>query len=100
MFVAANVLEGIARVADWVLTLYMYVIIARALISWVNPDPWNPIVQFLERATEPVLAPIRRWLGWRMGIDLSPVVAILIIVFLQYALVRSLFEMATRMHIE
>ncbi|GIW55251.1 MAG: YggT family protein [Nitrospiraceae bacterium] len=100
MFVAANVLEGIAHVADWVLTVYMYVIIARALISWVNPDPWNPIVQFLERATEPVLGPIRRWLGWRMGIDLSPVVAILIIVFLQYALVRSLFEMATRMHIE
>jgi YggT family protein len=98
MFVAGNLLEGLAHVLDWVLTLYMYVIIARALISWVNPDPWNPIVQFLERATEPVLSPIRRALGWRMGIDLSPIVAILVIVFLQYALVRSLFEMAVRMH--
>ncbi len=98
MFVAGNLLEGLAHVLDWVLTLYMYVIIARALISWVNPDPWNPIVQFLERATEPVLSPIRRALSWRMGIDLSPIVAILVIVFLQYALVRSLFEMAVRMH--
>ncbi len=98
MFVAGNLLEGLAHVLDWVLTLYMYVIIARALISWVNPDPWNPNVQFLERATEPVLYPIRRALGWRMGIDLSPIVAILVIVFLQYALVRSLFEMAVRMH--
>lgn len=98
MFVARNALEGFAHILDWILTLYMYVIIARALISWVNPDPWNPIVQFLERATEPVLYPIRRRLGWRMGIDLSPIVAILIIVFLQYVLVRSLFEMAARMH--
>lgn len=98
MFVAGNMLEGLAHVLDWVLTLYMYVIIARALISWVNPDPFNPIVQFLERATEPVLAPIRRWLGWRMGIDLSPIIAILIIIFLQYAIVRSLFDLSSRMH--
>lgn len=98
MFLAGNMLEGLAHVLDWVLTLYMYVIIARALISWVNPDPFNPIVQFLERVTEPVLAPIRRWMGWRMGIDLSPIIAILIIIFLQYAVVRSLFEFATRMH--
>lgn len=98
MFVAGNMLEGLAHVIDWVLTLYMYVIIARALISWVNPDPWNPIVQFLERATEPVLYPIRNRLGWKMGLDISPIIAILMIIFLQYALVRSLFEMASRMH--
>jgi YggT family protein len=76
----------------------MWIIVARALISWVNPDPWNPIVQFLDRVTEPVLAPIRRRLGWGVGIDLSPLVAILIIYFLQYALVGSLYEMAARMH--
>lgn len=98
MFVAGNVLQGLARVLEIALNLYMWVIIARALISWVNPDPWNPIVQFLDRVTEPVLAPIRRWMGWRMGIDLSPLVAILIIYFLQYALVGSLYEMAMRMH--
>ncbi len=63
MFVMSNVLQGAATVLDTVLWLYMWVIIARALISWVNPDPWNPIVQFLERATEPVLAPIRRLVG-------------------------------------
>jgi YggT family protein len=98
MFVAGNVLQGLARVLEAVLTLYMWVIIARALVSWVNPDPWNPIVQFLERATEPVLAPIRRRLGWQMGIDLSPFLAILIIVFLQYAVVASLYEVAAQLH--
>ena len=98
MFIAGNVLEGVAHVLDWVLTIYMYIIIARALISWVNPDPWNPIVRFLERATEPVLYTIRRRLGFGMGIDFSPIIAILIIMFLQYAVVRSLFEMAARMH--
>ncbi len=97
MFVAGNILEGLAYVSDIALTLYMYVIIARALISWVNPDPWNPIVQFLDRVTEPALAPIRRTLGWRMGIDLSPLIAILIILFLQYAIVQSLRELAYRM---
>ncbi len=98
MFVAGNALEGLAKVLELAFQLYMWIIIARALISWVNPDPWNPIVQFLDRATEPVLAPIRRRLGWGMGIDLSPLVAILIIYFLQYALVGSLYEMAVRMH--
>ncbi|HSB43898.1 MAG TPA: YggT family protein [Nitrospira sp.] len=98
MFVMGNVLQGVATVLDTVLWLYMWVIIARALISWVNPDPWNPIVQFLERVTEPVLAPIRRWVGWRMGIDLSPIIAILIISFLQIALVRTLSDLARQMN--
>jgi YggT family protein len=97
MFVAGNVLNAAAVVVDWALTLYMYVIIARALISWVNPDPWNPIVQFLDRATEPVLSPIRSRLGWRMGIDISPIIAILVIIFLQLAVVQSLKDVALRM---
>jgi YggT family protein len=98
MFLVGNVLEGLAIVADYLLWLYMWVIIARALISWVNPDPWNPIVRFLERATEPVLYPIRRRLGWRMGVDISPIIAILVIIFLQVALVQSLKDVALRMH--
>jgi YggT family protein len=98
MFVFRNVLLGAATVLDYVLWLYMWVIIARALISWVNPDPWNPIVQFLDRVTEPVLAPIRRWMGWRMGIDLSPIIAILILTFLQFAVVQSLKDLAMRMN--
>jgi YggT family protein len=98
MFFAGNVLQGLATVTDYVLWLYMWVIIARALISWVNPDPWNPIVQFLERATEPVLSPIRRRLGWRLGVDVSPIIAILVIIFLQVAVVRSLKDVASRMY--
>ena len=91
-------MEGVAKILELLLQLYMWIIIARALVSWVNPDPWNPIVQFLERATEPVLAPIRRRLGGQMGIDLSPFLAILIIVFLQYAVVASLYEVAAQLH--
>jgi|SRR5688572_8519206 YggT family protein len=98
MFVAGNALSAVATILDYVLELYMWVIVARALISWVNPDPWNPIVQFLNRATEPVLAPIRRWIRWRMQIDLSPMIAILIIIFLQKAVVESLKELAMRMN--
>jgi len=98
MFVMGNALLGLATVLDYALWFYMWIIIARALLSWVNPDPWNPIVQFLDRATEPVLSPIRKWLGWRMGIDLSPIVAILAITFLQIALVQSLKDLAMRMN--
>jgi len=98
MFVVSNVLAGFATVLDYALSLYMWVIIARALISWVNPDPWNPIVQFLDRVTEPVLSPIRRLLGWRVGIDVSPLIAILAITFLQYAVVQSLKDLAMRMN--
>jgi YggT family protein len=98
MFIGGNILQALATILDTVLWLYMWVIIARALISWVNPDPWNPIVQFLERVTEPVLAPIRRWIGWRMGIDLSPIIAILVITFLQIALVQTLRDIAVRMN--
>lgn len=98
MFVVGNVLLGIATVLDYALWFYMWIIIARALISWVNPDPWNPIVQFLDRATEPVLSPIRRRLGWRMGIDLSPIIAIVAITFVQIAVVQSLKDLALRMN--
>jgi YggT family protein len=98
MFVAGNVLQAVAVILDYVLWLYMWVIIARALISWVNPDPWNPIVQFLQRVTEPVLYPIRRRVGFAMGIDLSPILALLVIIFLQVALVQSLKDLAFRMH--
>jgi len=99
MFVAGNVLEGIATILDTVLWLYMWVIIIRALVSWVNPDPWNPIVQFLQRATDPLLYQIRKRLGMgNMGFDFSPIIAILFIMFLQIAVVGSLKDLAIRMH--
>ena len=94
MFVLGNILLAVATVADYLLWIYMWIIVARALISWVNPDPWNPIVQFLQKATEPVLYPIRRRLGWRMGLDLSPIIALLIIIFLQIAVVQTLKDMS------
>ena len=97
MFVVSNFFTALGSVVYYVLELYMYVVIARALISWVNPDPWNPIVQFLEKVTEPALAPLRRLIGWRMGIDVSPIILILIIIFLQKFIVPSLFQMATVM---
>ena len=98
MFVAGNALTAVATILDYVLWLYMWGIIALALLSWVNPDPWNPIVQFLNRATEPVLTPIRRMIGVRIGMDLSPMIVILIIIFLQKAVVESLKEFAMRMN--
>jgi YggT family protein len=95
MFIAGNFLSALAGVLNWVLWAYMWIIIIRALLSWVNPDPWNPIVQFLIRATEPVLAPVRRWLPtWRWGIDFSPLVVILVIYFIQLSVVASLRDLA------
>jgi YggT family protein len=98
MFVVGNTLLGVATVLDYALTFYTWIVIARALISWVNPDPWNPIVQFLTRATEPVLAPIRRRLGWGMGVDLSPLIVIAVIWFLQIAVVQSIKDLASQMN--
>jgi YggT family protein len=90
-----NIILGFTRVLDIFLELYMWVIIIRALISWVNPDPYNPIVQVLTRITEPVLRPIRKLAPpYKVGIDLSPLIATLIIVFLQYALIKNLYRFA------
>ncbi len=98
MFVAGNILQGLAYVLDTILFLYMWLIIIRALISWVNPDPWNPIVQFLMRATDPVLIVIRRRVGLLGGIDVSPILAILLIMFLQYAVVQTIRDIGLRLH--
>lgn len=94
MFLIANLIEAVAFLLKQALWIYMWVIIIRALVSWVNPDPWNPIVQFLYRATEPVLQPIRRLLPMTFGLDISPVIAIFGIYFLQIFLVRSLYQLA------
>jgi YggT family protein len=98
MFVFGNFFAAIALVLHYALWLYMWVIIARAVISWVSPDPYNPIVQFLYRATEPVLEPIRRKLpGGGFGIDFSPLIVILVIYFLDQFLVASLQGIAVRL---
>jgi YggT family protein len=98
MFVIGNFLAAIAKILDIALTLYMWIIIARAVISWVNPDPRNPIIRFLNTVTEPVLYRIRRLLPISFGgIDFSPILVLLVIIFVQSFLVRSLAEMAMRM---
>ena len=98
MFIIGNFLAAIAKILDIALTLYMWIIIARAVVSWVNPDPHNPIIRFLHNITEPVLYQVRRRLPISFGgIDFSPILVLLIIVFVQSFLVQSLAEMAMRM---
>lgn len=95
MFIAANFIEAVARILDIGLTIYMWIIVIRAVLSWVNPDPYNAIVQFLFRVTEPVLYRVRRFLPFgNLGIDFSPVIVILVIIFLQSFLIRSLYQLA------
>ncbi len=85
-------LYRLADFVSWLLTLYTWIIIAAALISWVSPDPFNPIVQFLRTVTEPVLRPIRRVLSrYQTGLDFSPLVAILLIQFIQRVILPALF---------
>ena len=95
MFVLSNFVVALAKIIDIVLTLYMWIIIGRALMSWVNADPYNQIVIFLYKATEPVLRLVRRVIPFRnIGIDLSPMIVILVIIFLQYFLVETIIQFA------
>jgi YggT family protein len=95
MNVPSHFVMALAQLVNIVLQAYFWIIIARAVLSWVNPDPFNPIVRFLYRVTEPVLRPIRRRLPtMQMGLDLSPMVVILAIYFLQTFLVESLRDLA------
>ena len=95
MFVLANFLVALAQVLDYVLWAYGWILLGRVLISWVNVDPYNPIVRFLYVATEPILAPVRRALPvYAGGLDLSPVVVWIGIIFFQRFLVQSLYDLA------
>jgi YggT family protein len=97
MFIAGNFITALAEVIGLILNFYMWVIIIRALISWVNPDPYNPVVQLLYKVTEPILNPIRRLTpAYSIGIDLAPLIVILIIIFLRSFLVASLVQLAQR----
>ncbi len=98
MFVVGNLLLGVAFVLDTLLFVYMWLMMIRVLLSWVNPDPWNPIVQCLARMTDPVLMVIRRRVGtWQGGLDISPFLAILLMVFLQYAVVATIHDVGMRL---
>jgi len=99
MFVLSNFLSALASIVDMVLTILWWLIIIRALISWVNPDPYNSVVQFLYKTTEPILYPIRKLLplDFRFGIDISPIIAILAILFLKSFLVKTLIALSLRL---
>lgn len=98
MFVVNNFVMAIAQLLNFLLTAYMWIIIGRAVISWVNADPYNPIVRFLYEATEPVLSRIRKMLPMSLGgIDFSPMILIMAIMFLQSFLVQTLKQLAVSM---
>ena len=98
MFVLGNLLMALAKITHYILMIANWLVIIRALLSWVNPDPYNVIVQFIYKVTEPLLAPFRRLVpAYSIGIDLSPIFALLAIWFLKLFLVRTLFGIAMRM---
>ncbi len=98
MFILANFLTALAVVIQYALIIYMWLIIARAVISWVNADPYNPIVQFIYTATEPILGKVRSRLPFMGGVDLSPIIVLMIIVFLQSFLVTTLHQIAGKIN--
>jgi len=97
MFVLANFVDALASIVNILLTIMYWLILIRALISWVNPDPFNPVVQFFMRTTDPVLEPVRRLLP-PLPVDISPIIVFFIIIFLQKFLVSSLYDLALRLH--
>lgn len=94
MSILGNLLNAVALVLNMGLSLYMWIIIARAVLSWVNPDPYNPIVRFIYNVTEPVLKAVRSKIPGIEGIDISPIIVIFGIYFLQAFVVKSLFDVA------
>ncbi|MBW1827798.1 MAG: YggT family protein [Deltaproteobacteria bacterium] len=97
MFVLANFLAAVAEMINIILSLYMFIIFGRVIISWVSADPYNPIVRFLISATEPVLYPIRQRLPVMGGIDFAPFLLILAIIFIKSFIVQSLLQVAERL---
>src|SRR5215472_5105276 len=99
MFILANLIAAVAQVLDYALWAYIWILIGRVIISWVDADPYNPIVRFLYTATEPVLARVRRTLPvFAGGFDLSPIVVWLGILFLRRFVVQSLIDLAYALH--
>ncbi|MBN1931168.1 MAG: YggT family protein [Desulfobacterales bacterium] len=98
MFIIGNLIGAVALVLDYVLLIFMWIVIARAVLSWVNPDPYNPIVRFINNVTEPVLYRIRANLPVTFGgIDLSPIIVFLGIIFLRKFVVESLFRLSANL---
>ena len=98
MFVIGYLLMAVAKVLNLVLVIFMWIIIARAVLSWVSPDPYNPIVRFIHNVTEPVLYRIRMFIPISFGgIDFSPIIVILGIIFLREFVVNTLYKTASNL---
>lgn len=97
MFVFGNFLQAVAQILHMAITVYIWIVIIAALISWVSPDPYNPVVRFLRGATEPLLYRIRRFIPMAGGIDFSPIVLILLLYFVDMFVIRTLSDMAYRL---
>jgi YggT family protein len=96
MFVIGYLFMAVAKVLNLVLVIFMWVVIARAVLSWVSPDPYNPIVRFIHNVTEPVLFRIRMFIPVSFGgIDFSPIIVILGIIFLREFVVNILYKTAS-----
>ena len=97
MFVMGNLISALAQLVNTALTIYTWVLIIRVLITWVSPDPFNPVVQFLNRATDPVLEPIRRIIPPIGFLDITPLIALLLLQAVQHFLVRTLVDLSLRL---
>jgi tRNA(Ile)-lysidine synthetase-like protein len=97
--ILGNLFQAVGVVLNMVLTIFMWIIIIRAVLSWVSPDPYNPIVRFINQVTDPVLYRVRRIFPLVYGgFDLSPILVILAIYFLKVFVVGSLFAVAAHMN--
>ncbi len=95
MFVLGYFFQAVANVLYYALTLYMWIVIARAVLSWVSPDPYNPVVRIIYSMTDPLFYQIRKRIPINLGmIDISPVIVLLFIFFIKIFVVRSLFHIA------
>jgi len=95
MVIFSTLIEAVAQILHMVINIYIWVVIISALITWVKPDPYNPIIQVLTRLTEPVYAFIRRYIPTVIGgIDLAPIIIILGLQFLDLFAVKLLFSLA------
>jgi YggT family protein len=97
MFILGYFLKALALVLDTVLTIAMVVVIARAILSWVSPDPYNPIVRIINQLSEPILFPVRRRVPYFGGIDFSPIIVLLVIMFLNEFAVNTLYRIAVQL---
>jgi len=94
MVIIANFFAAIAEVIHLVLMIYMWIIIIRAIMSWINPNPYHQLVQFIYQITDPVLNMVRRYIPPIAGLDLSPIIVILVIMFIDRFFVSTLRYLA------